>query len=203
MKRRSAQELALIKKQKLNCLEEYSIFASLLATRPHVPAKILPRLDELILFVIDKMVNEHVDFIGSELCQTCCWRDAPLNCSHVRALLETEKFDLHEGYGDAVYSPMFSLISSVECNENVPSSVLYCINLLLKTKGFDVNYRFEGRNKDVLLRRIRVLEVVTHPEIAKLLLRNGMDINSVSTYANGAPGNALHFAILRPYNPHV
>src|SRR3989338_8097979 len=71
MKRYSTEELALLRKVKPNPVEKYSFLMFLLATRHEVQSKILPRLDNLILFVIDKMMKEHIDFVGFELGQAC------------------------------------------------------------------------------------------------------------------------------------
>lgn len=188
--------------------EKCSALSFLLAARDDVPSIILPQLDDLILFIIDKMSTENIEFIGCELCMACWFRDAPLSSLIVRALLETEKFDPHAGYKNGMSPPLFRLIGSLTCGDIIPSSVLDCIYLLLNTKGFDVNRRFATRTDDYdddsdICEQAHILERVAHPEIAKILLRHGVNLNGFSEYSSGICENVLHFTLQKPYNPHL
>lgn len=184
--------------------ENYSVLTRLFARRPQVPPQVLPQFDHLILFIIDKMSKENIAFVGCELCSACVsYENVSVNCSIVSALLETEKFDANEGFGSRVAPPIFSLMLSTERDENAPSSaVLDCMHLLLTTKGFDVNRQIQGRTITGP-KGLHILEYVTHPEIAKVLIRNGANVNAISTSADGLSSNALSFAVMQPHNPHL
>lgn len=182
---------------------KYSVLSLLLVIRGRVPSKILPQLDDLILFVIDKMVTDNIEVVGSELSWGCEWdATVPVNCAIVRKLLAAGKYDVNGGNANYYSPPFFMLIGSLKCDDSIPSALLDCIHLLLNTKEFDIN-RLWMRKANGTVQQEHVLQYVYHPEIAKELLRNGLKINSVTTFASGRTGNALLFAILRPQNPRL
>src|SRR3989338_1572504 len=74
----------------------------------------------------------------------------------------------------------------------VPSFVLDCLHLLLKTKEFDVNshHALQDAGDGEKHNHFNIVfATLTHPEIAKVLLRNGLNINAVSKFSSDCSGN--------------
>lgn len=146
------------------------------------------KLDDLIRFVIDLMVEKKVKFPQGVLAEACTFsasKDSTSsiifpNTNVILALLHTGQVDVNEiGFkGD---TPLVCLINSFTTlhMDDVPPNLLPSLHALLNWEGIDVNKRVVIGNDDGhKMKNVTPLHLVRHPEIFKLLLRHGADINA-------------------------
>jgi hypothetical protein len=164
------------------------------ATGASVPASVLAEFDETILWVIEKMKKENVEFLGQEIVTACTIQDFKIlpNPRIVESLLATKQMKINEPAFEATNV----LQSLAECagqtckTRALPSQISSCFQMLLLQPDIDVNLvtTIHGEESSAI-------SGSCHPEITQILLRAGANPNQILKASFGRVGNVRHTAL--------
>jgi hypothetical protein len=160
-----------------------------------VPASVLAEFDETILWVIEKMKKENVEFVGVEIVIACMTEDDKIlpNPRIVESLLATKQMKINEPLlGQSTALQVLAEDTSEHCKTRaLPSQITSCFQMLLLQPDIDVNLVTTTDDGE----EISAISCSCHPEMTQILLRAGANPNQILKTSFGHAGNVLHRAL--------